>query len=95
MIPLLLLGIFIHKRFFATWEYKQPKKEISIKWRNKFQCVDPDKYFLVDKNYSPIAQSVDEQTAYLSFGNWRFNVRGSNTEGLLRLNVEAKEDKAY
>jgi phosphomannomutase len=26
----------------------------------------------------------------LSFGDWRFNLRASNTEPLLRLNVEAR-----
>ena len=29
----------------------------------------------------------------LSFENWRFNLRSSNTEPLLRLNVESKKDK--
>ncbi len=28
----------------------------------------------------------------LDFGEWRFNLRGSNTEPLLRLNVEARGD---
>jgi len=28
------------------------------------------------------------------FGNWRFNLRSSNTEPLLRLNVEARGDAA-
>ncbi|MEM9106750.1 MAG: phosphomannomutase, partial [Pseudomonadota bacterium] len=28
----------------------------------------------------------------LSFDDWRFNVRASNTEPLLRLNVEARGD---
>lgn len=30
----------------------------------------------------------------VDFGNWRFNLRASNTEPLLRLNVECKGDKA-
>ncbi|MOA33105.1 phosphomannomutase/phosphoglucomutase [compost metagenome] len=30
----------------------------------------------------------------VSFVDWRFNLRGSNTEPLLRLNIEAKADKA-
>ena len=30
----------------------------------------------------------------LDFGDWRFNLRGSNTEPLLRLNVEARADSA-
>ena len=28
----------------------------------------------------------------MSFNNWRFNLRSSNTESLLRLNVEARKD---
>jgi phosphomannomutase len=28
----------------------------------------------------------------MSFGQWRFNLRASNTEPLLRLNVESKGD---
>ena len=30
----------------------------------------------------------------LDFGDWRFNLRGSNTEPLLRLNVESRGDQA-
>ena len=30
----------------------------------------------------------------LDFGAWRFNLRGSNTEPLLRLNVESRGDAA-
>ncbi|STZ07530.1 Phosphomannomutase/phosphoglucomutase [Moraxella caprae] len=30
----------------------------------------------------------------LDFGNWRFNLRSSNTEPLIRLNIETKGDKA-
>ena len=29
----------------------------------------------------------------LSFGNWRFNIRKSNTEPLIRLNVETRGDE--
>ncbi|MBN2866570.1 MAG: hypothetical protein JXK16_11245, partial [Thiotrichales bacterium] len=29
----------------------------------------------------------------LDFGNWRMNIRASNTEPLLRLNVESKGDE--
>ena len=29
----------------------------------------------------------------LDFGSWRFNVRASNTEPLLRLNIESRRDK--
>ena len=57
--------------------------------------IDPEKYlYKIDKNYSSVAQSVDRKDGMsLSFENWRFNVRMSNTEGLLRLNIETKQDE--
>lgn len=30
----------------------------------------------------------------MSFGHWRFNLRSSNTEPLIRLNVESRGDRA-
>ena len=30
----------------------------------------------------------------MDFGDWRFNLRGSNTEPLLRMNVETRGDHA-
>ena len=43
--------------------------------------------------YAPLARSIDE-TDGLSFdmGDWRFNLRASNTEALLRLNAETDGD---
>lgn len=39
------------------------------------------------------AQAVDETDGLgFDFGNWRFNLRSSNTEPLVRLNVEARDD---
>lgn len=40
----------------------------------------------------PTLERIDGVSA--SFGNWRFNLRSSNTEPLLRLNVEARGDEA-
>jgi phosphomannomutase len=43
--------------------------------------------------YEPDAISVDETDGLsLEFDNWRFNLRASNTEPVLRLNVEARAD---
>ena len=43
--------------------------------------------------YEPHAQSRDDTDGVsLDFGNWRFNLRSSNTEPVLRLNVEARGD---
>ncbi|WP_245994051.1 phosphomannomutase/phosphoglucomutase [Tengunoibacter tsumagoiensis] len=48
----------------------------------------------LEEKFGPAAQSVDKLDGLtLDFGNWWFNVRPSNTEPLLRLNVEAN-DKA-
>ncbi|WMJ67750.1 phosphomannomutase [Stenotrophomonas sp. 24(2023)] len=41
---------------------------------------------------SPVLDSTDGISA--DFGDWRFNLRSSNTEPLLRLNVEARGDAA-
>ncbi|MDQ0010614.1 phosphomannomutase [Luteibacter jiangsuensis] len=46
-------------------------------------------------HYKPSAQSVENiDGVSMSFGTWRFNLRSSNTEPLLRLNVEARGDRA-
>jgi len=45
--------------------------------------------------YEPEAVSVDETDGIsLEFENWRFNLRSSNTEPVIRLNVESRADKA-
>ena len=41
----------------------------------------------------PAARSMDRTDGLsLDFGDWRMNLRASNTEPLLRLNVEARGD---
>lgn len=46
---------------------------------------------MVDARYAPRAESRDETDGLsLDFGTWRMNLRGSNTEPLLRLNVESR-----
>jgi phosphomannomutase len=45
----------------------------------------------VRSRYEGQAQSIDLTDGLsMEFGNWRFNLRGSNTEPLVRLNVEAR-----
>jgi len=44
------------------------------------------------QSQNPIVDKTDGLG--LDFGNWRMNIRGSNTEPLLRLNVETKGDEA-
>ena len=45
--------------------------------------------------FAPTATAIDETDGLsISFANWRLNLRHSNTEALLRLNVEARGDRA-
>lgn len=47
----------------------------------------------VEAHYSPNCSNIDKTDGIsLEFAEWRFNLRGSNTEPLLRLNVESRGD---
>jgi len=49
----------------------------------------------VQKIYEKSAQSVDHTDGLsVEFADWRFNLRGSNTEPLVRLNVESRGSEA-
>ena len=47
----------------------------------------------IEAKYAPAAIAIDRTDGIsLEFADWRFNLRGSNTEPVLRLNVEARGD---
>ncbi|MEJ2161637.1 MAG: phosphomannomutase [Chromatiales bacterium] len=49
----------------------------------------------VGRRYQPAALGIDRTDGLsMEFADWRFNLRGSNTEPLLRLNVESRADPA-
>jgi phosphomannomutase/phosphomannomutase/phosphoglucomutase len=49
----------------------------------------------VRQHYEPLAKSLDLTDGLsLEFDAWRFNLRGSNTEPLVRLNVESRGNEA-
>ncbi len=49
----------------------------------------------VERHYAAQARAVDRTDGLgLDFGDWRFNVRPSNTEPVVRLNVESRGDAA-
>lgn len=58
--------------------------------------ADPDGAITrVEERYGGDALSIDRTDGIsIEFENWRFNVRKSNTEPLLRLNVESRGDRA-
>jgi phosphomannomutase len=59
------------------------------------KLVDPEGAIIaVQKNYKDQVLITDEIDGIsMEFPNWRFNIRKSNTETLLRLNVESRNDK--
>ncbi|MFQ6006038.1 MAG: phosphomannomutase [Woeseia sp.] len=49
---------------------------------------------LICEKYGPDALSVDESDGIsIEFSDWRFNLRASNTEPVIRLNVESRGDE--
>jgi phosphomannomutase len=49
----------------------------------------------VEAEYTPRAAAVDRTDGLsVELADWRFNLRSSNTEPLLRLNVESRGDEA-
>lgn len=49
----------------------------------------------IQQHYQPHAESIDfTDGVSLEFKEWRFNLRGSNTEPLVRLNVESRANAA-
>jgi len=57
---------------------------------------DPGKLIeAIEQRYSPGAESVDHTDGLsICFEKWRFNLRMSNTEPVVRLNVESRGDGA-
>jgi phosphomannomutase len=60
------------------------------------KLADPDAALLrVEAFYQGAAVHLDRTDGLsLEFGDWRFNLRKSNTEPVLRLNVETRQDPA-
>jgi phosphomannomutase/phosphoglucomutase len=63
--------------------------EINFRVDDAAATVERVLAFYVDQR--PLLERIDGVSA--SFDDWRFNLRSSNTEPLLRLNVEACADR--
>ena len=97
MIPWLLVWELLSIKDISLSELvKSRKKKFPSSGEINFNVSDPEKYLQkLDENYSSVAQFVDRTDGIsLSFESWRFNIRRSNTESLVRLNVETKGDSA-
>ena len=96
MIPWLLIWELISKTNLGLFQLISERKkkfpssgEINFKIGNGIDCLQAVKNFYVDK--AIWIGEVDGLS--MSFKNWRFNLRSSNTEPLVRLNVETRGDE--
>jgi phosphomannomutase len=97
MIPWLLVAEHICRMgqplsaLVADMQARFPSSgEINFKLDDKQPAIDA-----FEATYTPKAQHVDRLDGVsLVMGDWRVNLRQSNTEPVLRLNVEAKGDRA-
>ena len=95
MIPWLLVAALISK--------KRTTLSSLIKERlNAYPCSGEINYKVddihevlarIESKYESLAKAVDRTDGLgMEFDDWRFNLRSSNTESLLRLNVEARRE---
>ena len=62
---------------------------------NRHVASIPDAIRRVEEAYASAHPTADRTDGLsMDFGSWRFNLRGSNTEPVLRLNVESRGDEA-
>jgi phosphomannomutase len=93
MIPMLLMIELVCRRgeslkdLLAERRAAYPSSgEVNFRVGDQKAVIDA-----IEAAYGPKAEARDETDGLsLSFGDWRFNLRASNTEPLLRLNIEAK-----
>lgn len=96
MIPWLLIWEILSQQkvslsdLIAVRKSRFPSSgEINFTVKNATDCIEKIKQF-----YSKKSLSLDELDGLsISFETWRFNVRQSNTEPLVRLNLETRGDE--
>ena len=97
MIPWLLIWELLSKKDISLSELvKSRRKKFPSSGEINFKVADSEKCLReIDKSFAPAALIMDRKDGLsASFDNWRFNIRKSNTEPLVRLNVETKGDSA-
>ncbi|MBM3613228.1 MAG: phosphomannomutase, partial [Alphaproteobacteria bacterium] len=97
MIPWLMVAALIGRRGEGLAEVLSERRarfpssgEINFRLRDAGAALAA-----VRAEWAPKAQAIDELDGLgLAFADWRFNLRASNTEPLLRLNVEGRGNPA-
>ena len=95
MIPWLMVWKLLSKKKTSLAELTAARKFLyPSSGEINFKVLDPSYFIKMLKElFVDSATSIDELDGLsVSFENWRFNLRKSNTEPLLRLNVEARGD---
>ena len=97
MIPWLLIWEYLSKNNVLLFDLVSEQKrrfpssgEINFTVSDAKNCIK-----MIKESFASNAILIDDNDGLsMSFDQWRFNVRQSNTEPLVRLNVETKGDKA-
>jgi len=96
MIPWLLICALISRTDKSLKELIDERIEAfpcSGEINFKVECTQ-DVIDQVFTEFEPVAESIDQTDGIsMCFDQWRFNLRASNTEPLLRLNVESRGDQ--
>ncbi len=95
MIPWLLIAELLSKT-------GKPLSQLVAERVQAFPCSGEINYTVqnapailkrIQEHFAPENPSIDETDGLsLEFAQWRMNIRSSNTEPLLRLNIEARGD---
>ena len=96
MIPWLLMAELISTSGKSLGELVADRfKKFPSSGEQNFTVADPDKVITtILAKYGDTAEFDDMDGVSLSFPEWRLNLRKSNTEPLIRLNVEARGEQA-
>ena len=96
MIPWLLMAELISTSGKSLSQLVADRfKKFPSSGEQNFTVSDPDKVIAtILAKYGDAAALDDMDGVSLSFSDWRFNLRKSNTEPLIRLNVEARGAQA-
>jgi phosphomannomutase len=96
MIPwLLVLSLMSEKNIKLSELVEERENLFPVSGEINVKLENPDeKIKEIEEKYSKYAISIDYTDGIsMEFENWRFNLRKSNTEPLVRLNAESRADK--
>jgi phosphomannomutase len=94
MIPLLLVAELVSRHGPLAGLVAARKAAFPSSGEINFTLEDPASAIARARaEFAPQAEAIDETDGLgISLGSWRFNLRSSNTEPIVRLNVEAHND---